>query len=79
MKLHTILNAPTTLNVILCLGKQRRVPRILHRPKFDLKKKLKEIMTSPTTGPFCVSENRDLFQQVMGEFYNYEFAVSGKS
>ena len=76
MKLHTILVAPIAVNVILFLGKQRRVPQLLHYPKHYLEKKLIEIMTSPTTGPFCVSENRELFQQVMEEFYNYECAVS---
>ena len=47
-----------------------------HKPRVDLKKRIKEIMTSPTSGTLCVSENTELFQQVMQEFNGYELAVS---
>ena len=76
IKLHTILVAHIALNVILRLGKLSRFPQLLHRPKYYLEKKLIEIMTSPTNVPLCISENWDLFQQVMEEFYNYECTVS---
>ena len=56
-------------------GKHKRI-RLFTRPKSDLKKRLKEIMTSPSTGPYCLSENRELFQRVMEEFYHYEENVS---
>jgi hypothetical protein len=56
-----------------------RVSRFLHRPKFDLKKKLKELLLiSPnSTDLHIVSENKDLFQRVMEECYQYELADKG--
>lgn len=33
-------------------------------------------MVSPSTGMVCLSENSELFQRVMQEFYQYEVAVS---
>ena len=61
---------------LVSLGKHSRVSRLLHRPKFDLKKRLKEIMVSPNVGVACMSENPDLFQRVMQEFCHYEVTVS---
>ena len=66
----------STFTVIhLSIGKHKRL-RLFNRPKFDLKKRLKEMMASPSTGPYCLSENRELFQRVMEEFFHYEENVS---
>lgn len=68
----------STFSVIhLSIGKHKRL-RLFNRPKSDLKKRLKEMMTSPSTGPYCLSENRELFQRVIEEFFHHEENVSIK-
>ena len=61
---------------VLLLGK-KNIRRPFHRPRIDLKKRIKEILTpNPSNPPVCVSENQELFQKLMDEFLNYENAVS---
>ncbi len=63
--------------VFLLLGKKSTMRRPFHRPRIDLKKRIKDILApNPSIPPLCASENQELFQKLMSEFLDYENAVS---